>query len=265
MSIEPVIFQENQVIEAGPGVWIRVAVDNISWTDLGRNAAVIDALEDPTQADVVRSLIKETTGKELHWVVQTHWDADHIACNPQWKREGVAAVAHQSCADSAGDWEGKPDISYPDELTLSGEDGKSIHMKWWGGTHTQWDTILHFPHARVLHIADLFAWGLIPCRPTPQKIDRLREIYDAILTYDVDAILCGHGPVLTSAHIARMREYFEGMLDTVPSLLRQGKSPDEIAKQVLPPDDMRHWWRFTDWKHEHNIKLIDAEKSEWER
>lgn len=256
MAIKPVVFEENQIIEAGPGVWMRVAIDNIAWCDLGRKTAVIDALEDPTQADVVRALIQQTTGKDLHYIVQTHWDADHIACNPQWKREGAVAIAHQSCADSAGDWEGKPDLSYPDEAILNGEDGKSIHMKWWGGTHTPWDTILHFPGARVLHIADLFAWGLIPCKPTEEKIDRLREIYDAILAYDVDAILCGHGPILTLEHIARMREYLEGMLETVPPLLRAGKTPDVVAKHVLPPDDMRHWWRFTDWKHEHNIKLI---------
>lgn len=256
--LQPVEFVENEIVEAGPGVWMRVAIDNIAWADLGNGAAVIDALEDPSQADVVRGLIKETSGKDLKWIVQTHWDADHIACNPQWKREGAVAIAHQSCADAAGDWEGRPDIFYNDEAVLQGTNEKRIAMKWWGGTHTPWDTILHFPHARVLHIADLFGWGLIPCTPTPEKIERLREIYDHILTYDVDAILCGHGPVLTLGHIERMREYFEGLLDVVPALLAQGKTAEEVAKQVLPPDDMRHWWRFADWKHDHNIKLIES-------
>jgi glyoxylase-like metal-dependent hydrolase (beta-lactamase superfamily II) len=254
--IEPVEFVENQVIEVGPGVWMRVAIDNISWADMGNGAAVIDALEDPSQADVVRDLITQTSGQDLKWIVQTHWDADHIACNPQWKREGAIAIAHQSCAAAAGEWEGRPDISYSDEAVLQGEGERRIEMKWWGGTHTPWDTILYFPHAKVLHIADLFGWGLIPCEPTPQKINRLREIYDAILRYEANVVLCGHGPVLTLAHIERMREYLEGLLDVVPALLAQGKNVAEIARQVLPPDDMRHWWRFVDWKHEHNIKLI---------
>ena len=74
-------FIENEVKEVGPGVWVRVAIDNISWCDLGSSAAVIDALEDAGQADVVRGLIKETTGQELKWIVNTHWDVDHIACN----------------------------------------------------------------------------------------------------------------------------------------------------------------------------------------
>ena len=108
----PFEFKENEVKEVGIGVWVRVAVDNIAWYDLGHSAAVIDALEDPTQANEVRQLIHTTTGQDLRYVVTTHWDADHIACNPQWRREGASVIAHQSCADAAGDWEGHPDVTY---------------------------------------------------------------------------------------------------------------------------------------------------------
>ena len=128
-------FIENEVKEVGKGVWIRVAVDNISWCDLGENAAVIDALEETDQADVVRDLITQTTGKDLKYVVTTHWDVDHIACNPQWKREGALVIAHQSCADSAGDGEGRPDISYDDKAVLKGTT-EEIQMQWgWRHAH----------------------------------------------------------------------------------------------------------------------------------
>jgi glyoxylase-like metal-dependent hydrolase (beta-lactamase superfamily II) len=160
---------EDEVKEVGPGVWIRVAVDNIAWCELGHCGVIIDALEDPTQADVVRGLLKETTGQDLKYIVTTHWDADHIACNPQWKSEGAIDIAHESCAQSAGDWEGRPDITFNDQSTLYGSGDKRIEMRWLGGTHTPWDTILYFPHARVLHIADLFGWGLIPCQPRHKK------------------------------------------------------------------------------------------------
>jgi hypothetical protein len=32
-------FVENEVREVGAGVWIRVAIDNISWCDLGEERA----------------------------------------------------------------------------------------------------------------------------------------------------------------------------------------------------------------------------------
>lgn len=254
--MNPYEWIENEVKEVGPGVWIRVAVDNISWYDLGEGAAVIDALEDATQADVVRALIKETTGQDLKYVVTTHWDADHIACNPQWKREGASVIAHQSCAESAGKWVGRPNITYPETATLTGAGNQTIEMRWVGGTHTPWDTILHFPAARVLHIADLFGWGLIPCKPTPEKVERLREVLGIIKSYDVDAIICGHGPTLDMSCIVRFEEYFEEMLEKVPPLLGQGLSVEEVEKQVPPPADMENWWRFFAWKHAKNIELI---------
>jgi glyoxylase-like metal-dependent hydrolase (beta-lactamase superfamily II) len=261
MSQFSIEWKEDEVKEAGPGVWIRVAVDNISWCVLGQTsqgdgAAVIDSLEDPAQADVVRDLIKQTTGKDLKWIVQTHWDTDHIACNPQWKREGAVAVAHQSCLDSAGDWEGRPDFAFDDRATLKGSE-ETVSMRWAGGTHTPWDTILHFEKARVLHIADLFGWGLFPCQPTPEKIARLREVLDIIDSYDVDVLICGHGPLLQPQHIKRFRSYMEEMLTRVPALLKEGKDADAIAQEIAVPDDMADWWRFAAWKHARNIALIE--------
>lgn len=247
---------ENEVKEIANGVWIRVAIDNIAWCDLGSGAAVIDALEEPAQADVVRDLISQTTSKNLKYVVTTHWDTDHIACNPQWKREGAPVIAHQSCADSAGDWEGRPDIVYPEILILQGEGDRRIEMRWLGGTHTPWDTILHFPHARVLHIADLFGWGLIPCQPTPEKIERLRAILKVIRSYDVDTLICGHGPVLDMGCITRFESYFEEMLSSTVPMIAEGLSDEQILQRLPTPADMEGWWRFHAWKHAKNVALI---------
>ncbi len=249
-------FIENEVKEIGPGVWIRVAVDNISWCDLGAFAVVIDALEDPTQADVVRALIKETTGKELKYIINTHWDADHIACNAQWREEGAIAIAHKSCADSADLDPRRPDIWFDERACLRGLDDKRIEMQWLGGTHTAWDTVLYFPHAQVLHIADLFGWGLIPCRPTPAKVARLKEVLGTVVSYPADAVICGHGPVASPEHIRRWLRYFDELLAQVPSLVEAGKTLDEIEAQIAPPSDMADWWRFTDWKHRKNLELL---------
>lgn len=253
-------FVENEIKELGSGVWLRVAVDNIAWADLGNGGIIIDALEDPEQADVVRDLLKETSGQELRYVINTHWDKDHIACNPQWKLEGATIIAHETCAQEAGDWAGRPGIAFgkdgflQDRLTMRGTEDKRVEMLFAGGTHTPWDTILYFPHAKVLHIADLFGWGLIPCQPTPQKVELLRAILERIQTYDADAVICGHGPDCSLEHLARFGEYFEMMLEKVPPL--KEKSAEEIEKLVPPPADMEEWWRFFEWKHKKNIELI---------
>ncbi|MDQ2733186.1 MAG: MBL fold metallo-hydrolase, partial [Armatimonadota bacterium] len=81
MAIE---FKEDQVFAVGPGVFLREAVDNCAWADLGDGVVVIDALEDPGMDPVIRKAVAETVGKPIKWVINTHWHADHIACNPAW-------------------------------------------------------------------------------------------------------------------------------------------------------------------------------------
>jgi len=255
-------FIENEVKQVGPGVWLRVAVDNIAWAELGTAGVIIDALEDPTQADVVRDLLKSTSGHKVDYVVNTHWDLDHIACNPQWKQEGARILAHESCAQQAGDWAGRPDITFgkdtpfSDTAILRGFGDKRIELTYVGGTHTPWDTVLWFPHAKVLHIADLFGWGLIPCKPTKSKCALLSEILHFLIGFEADAVICGHGPDLEIHHLRRFRDYFEWMMEIVPPLAAEGYDVDAILDQVPPPGDMEDWWRFYAWKHKKNIELI---------
>src|SRR5712692_6608730 len=96
-------FVENRVFEAAPGVFVRNAVDNCAWVDLGSGVAVIDALEDPGMAPVIQTDIAATVGKPMRWLLSTVCRPDHIACNPPLHRAGATIIAHESFARSAGD------------------------------------------------------------------------------------------------------------------------------------------------------------------
>lgn len=85
---------------------------------------------------------------------------------------------------------------------------------------------------------------------------RLREVLGIIKSYDVDALICGHGPSLDMSCVHRFEAYFEMMVEKVSPLVGQGMTNEEIEKQVLPPADMEHWWRFAAWKHAKNIELL---------
>ena len=251
-------FEENKILQLADGVYIRNAVDNAAWADLGDGAVEIDALEDPNLAPVIEDAIQETTGKPLRWLINTHWHPDHVACNPAWAAKGVTIIAHESCGRATQERNGQPNVTFPDTYTLKGAE-RQVECEWLGGTHTQWDTVVYFPWARVLHIADLFGWGMIPlAKVEPQKVTRLKEVLARVLEYDADTLIPGHGPVLQKQHIERWLAYFDELLERVPALTRQGKSVDEIERDFPPPDDMRDWWRFVDWKHRRNLELVAA-------
>src|SRR5947209_1326451 len=233
-------FEENRVFEVGTGVFIRNAVDNAAWADLGNGVVEIDALEDPKLAPVIEGAIQETTGKPFRWLINTHWHPDHVACNPIWAAKGVTVIAHASCGGPTQERNGQPNITFPDRYVLEG-DGRRAECEWLGGTHTQWDTVVYFPWARVLHIADLFGWGMIPlARMEPQKVARLKEVLNRVLEYDAHTLIPGHGPVLTPAEIRRWLAYFEELLERVPPLARAGKSVDAVEKELPAPDAMQY-------------------------
>jgi glyoxylase-like metal-dependent hydrolase (beta-lactamase superfamily II) len=232
------------------------------WADLGGGTLVIDTLEEPQLAETIKAAVAETVGKPVKWVINTHWDGDHIAGNPTFAREGATVIAHESCAEKTGASDGQPDITYTDSYILKGEpvdgEAREARIEWLGGTHTPADSVVHLPWARVLHVADLFGWGLFMQRgDTPEKTTRTREILDRLLSYtDVDVVVCGHGPTLTMDEIRRYRDYFNTMWETVPALAGQGKSVEEIQATVPVPGDMGDWWRLPDWKHDRNVERI---------
>jgi glyoxylase-like metal-dependent hydrolase (beta-lactamase superfamily II) len=253
-------FEENKILQLGDGVFIRNAVDNAAWADLGDGAVEIDALEDPKLAPVIEGAIQETTGKPLKWLINTHWHPDHIACNPAWAAKGVTIIAHESCGGPTDERTGEPNVTFHDRYVLRGAE-RQVECEWLGGTHTPWDTVVYFPWAKVLHIADLFGWGMIPLqRLEPEKITRLHEVLNRVLQYDAQAVVCGHGPVLRLEHVRRWLTYFDDLLARVPPLARAGKSVDEIEREIPPPPDMADWWRFVDWKHRRNLEMVAAHR-----
>src|SRR5262249_20801590 len=130
-------FVENRVFEVAPGVFIRNAVDNCVWADLGDGVVTIDALEDPGMAPVIQSDIAQTVGKPMKWLINTHWHGDHIACNPAWAAAGATVIAHESVGPATKEHNGQPNVTFHDCYTLQGGE-RQVSMEWLGGTHTQW-------------------------------------------------------------------------------------------------------------------------------
>jgi cyclase len=256
MAIE---FRENEVFEVGPGVWLRNMVDNCAWADLGDGVAVIDALDPADDAPMEQQIprdVQKTTGKPMKWLVITHWHPDHIGFTEPWARQGATVVAHESCGPAQEEANGQPNVTFKDRHVLKGGE-RHLEMEWLGGTHTPWDSVVFFPWARVLHIADLFGWGMIPlAKYDPAKVDLLKQHLQRVLEYDADTYIVGHGPLAKPEHIRRWLAYVEDLEQRVPELARAGRSLDDIEQQVPVPTDMQDWWKLSAWKHRHNLQIL---------
>lgn len=253
----PIEFRENEVFEVGPGVWIRNMVDNAAWADLGDGVAVIDSLDPADDGPMEKQIpedIQRTTGKPLKWLVYTHCHPDHVGFNDAWRKLGATVVVHESGKDAVN-----PDVTFESTHTVAGAE-RALEMEWLGGTHTQWDTVVYFPWARVLHIADLFGWGMIPLvRFDQAKVDLLKQRLARVLEYDADTYIVGHGPLARPEDIRRWLAYLDDLLTRAIPLAKSGASVDEMEKQIPVPPDMMDWWKMSAWKHRHNLTLIAKE------
>jgi len=247
-------FREGNVIQLAEGIFLRQAVDNCLWADMGDGTLVVDAQEETKMAPIIEREIAKTVGKPIRWVVNTHWHGDHIACNPLWASKGATIIAHQSCAPATTARDGNPDITFQDRYVLQGGE-RCVELEWLGGMHTDGDIIVYFPWAQVLHAGDLFGWGLFMQHHwDAASIERTRAVLLRLLEFETQHIVCAHGPMPAAEHIKRQLDYYNTTLNHIAELKAAGKSLAEVKAALPPPQDMLDWWRFLDWKHDHNIE-----------
>ena len=235
------------IVAAGEGFFVRQAIDNMGWCDMGDYILVVDALEEAHLENEVMAAIADSVGdKPVRYVLNTHTHYDHVSLNGAFVERFGAEIINQrtTTIDPAGRVFESP--------------GRRICMIPMPGCHTSEDCVVWAPDDGVLFVGDIFGWGLIPSGGL-LKSDlrrRLRDTYARLIEFGASVVVPGHGPVCGTGELVRWVEYFNQLLETVASLVASGKNDSEITAAVTPPDDMRSWWRFEAWKHADAVSKV---------
>jgi len=244
-----------QVTEIADGVWVRVEVDTLAWIDMGDWAVFIDAHEEPGIEDVIFPALTETLGdRPLQTVVNTHTHYDHIYLNKAFQDRLGATIVNTDTTDIP-----------TDGLWIEGPKRRLL-IKPMAGCHTPEDCVIWLPDCKVLFVGDIFGWGLINLMGhlTEDSAATILTTYDDVIAIGADTIVPGHGPLCTNAELARWVEYFRWLHAKVLAALDAGQSDKQIMAEITPPEDMHHWWRFVDWKHEHSVdRMISSIRDGW--
>ena len=123
-----------------------------------------------------------------------------------------------------------PDLLFDGELTLTlGK--RRIQLRDWGRANSPHDVTVHLPDERVMFTGDIlvhpvpYAFGAWPV----QWIGVLRGLE----AMPVAALVPGHGrPMRDHAYTALVRELFETSLSHVNELARQGRTLQEVQRQI---------------------------------
>ncbi len=235
------------LLQLADGLFVRQAVDNIAWFDLGGSAVVVDALEHRGEADAVAEAIAETLGETtVAFVINTHTHPDHVALNRFFRKRYGAEIVNARTAEipTDGRW-------------FEGPLRRALMLPM-GGLHTDEDCIIHLPDDGVLFTGDLFGWGMIPLirGPDAETVRRLEQVYERLIGLAAERIVPGHGPLATTAHLRRFVEYLRQMSEIAHAGVSAGRDDNEILTDMAPPEDMSDWWRFRQWKHADSAKKI---------
>jgi glyoxylase-like metal-dependent hydrolase (beta-lactamase superfamily II) len=117
-----------------------------------------------------------------------------------------------------------------------------------GRGHTNGDAVIYFPQLRTLHTGDLMAGTspLIDYNGGGSLVEWTKTL-DEALKLDFDTVIPGHGAVTDKAGLKTYRDNVEKMRTRVQTMIRQGKSQDDVAKFMTAeygwaPNSLNQQW-----------------------
>jgi cyclase len=206
---------------------------------------VIDAKTTPASGMEVVDEVKKLTDKPITTVILTHSDADHVNGLAAFPK-GLTIIAHannkmeQEQAIAAGGRGAPPKDYLPTQVvtkmresdTIDGVKMTLIHI---APAHTSGDLAIYLPDENMVFTGDLVATTL----PDPlihlQKHGTSQgwiDFVSALTKLDANTYVPGHGDPQTKAQVEARLKNAEMKRAKIVSLVKQGKSLDEVKSAL---------------------------------
>ena len=209
--------------------------------------------------DRIRAAVATVSDKPVRFVLNTHWQGDHVGGNENLGKTGAVIFAHENVRKRMSTeqfiklFDSKvppspagalPLVTFIDAVSfhVNGDDIDAFHVP---PAHTDGDAIVFFRQANVLHMGDTFFNGIYPLVDLSSggSIDGMISACDRGLGMG-DAstkIIPGHGPAGTKADLKTFRDMLAVSRDAVLPLVKAGKSLDEV-KAAKPTAALDEKW-----------------------
>jgi cyclase len=217
---------------------VKGGMANTAFIAGDKEAVAIDAEMTAEQGQQMIAEIKKATPKPLTKIILTHSDADHvngIAGFPRGLEIISSDVAKKEMEEASKAPNGQalapylPTKTFAEKMDLEIAPER-IQLLHFGPAHTSGDTVVYFPARKLAFVGDLVFIGRDPLihRIKGGSSTGLIKTLQALLKLDAEKFVPGHGNIVGKSDIEGELKTLQEKQDKVKSLIKQGKSLDEI-------------------------------------
>jgi cyclase len=200
----------------------------------GREAFVSDVKFLGYAHDLQRS-VEEELGRAVRRVLLTHAHADHAggldAFSPAVVLVHPNARRRLEAAGVKAPW-----VEVEDEVVLF-LGGEEVRVFAPGVGHTDGDLVAYLPGRKLLVAGDLIGDGLEPHvdASTGGDVRALEKTLEGLLALDFDAVVPGHGAVMTRGQAQAQVDYLHALEQAVRVSLGRGRTEEQTVDEVTLP------------------------------
>jgi cyclase len=199
----------------------------------------------------IQAAITALSPKPIKFVLNTHWHGDHVGGNENLAAVGAVIVAHENVRKRMSTEQfieimkrkvppspakALPVVTFTSDITLH-FNGEDIHVIHADPAHTDGDSIIVFPKAKVVHMGDCYMTISYPFADLSSggSFDGFVSVTDKVvgMTDETFKIIPGHGPLSDRAELKGWHDMLVEIRAAVKKQADSGKKLDAIQKLNL--------------------------------
>ncbi len=221
---------------------------------------VIDTGQNPIESRDIMDTVKKLTSMPVRLVIDTEPHADHTTGHYVFSPPAIVVAAAGAGESMRGADRASPDriqrlaasspemkaalegyrfitphIEYHDKMTIN-LGGRVLELMYLKGVHSESDTAVWLPKERVLFSASAFVVNQINILRPIVNIPDILAAGKMMKALNPEHVVPGHGTPGTVKIFEDGERYYALLLDRVGKLMKEGKSLDDLRKEVKMPE-----------------------------